>query len=148
MAISFRRMIKEDISFVELLEQQSFHDAWNASMLENELDNRLSYYLLMLEEERPVGYAGFWLVAGEAQITRVAVLCAERGKGYGKALTKAILGLAWSLEAEAVTLEVRAGNVAAQRAYLANDFKTAGIRPRYYEDNHEDAVIMWIYRGQ
>lgn len=148
MAISFRRMQLEDIGFVEKLEKQSFHDAWNASMLQNELDNRLSVYLLMLEEEEPIGYAGFWLVAGEAQITRVAVLQAERGKGYGKLLTEAILNLAWELEAEAVTLEVRAGNVAAQKAYLANGFKKAGLRPHYYEDNHEDAVIMWVYRGQ
>lgn len=148
MAISFCKMTKEAIPFVEELEKQSFHDAWNAAMLENELENRLSSYLLMLENDRPIGYAGFWLVAGEAQITRVAVLPEERGKGYGNALTEAILALAWSQGAEAVTLEVRAGNVAAQQAYLTNGFKKEGIRPRYYEDNHEDAVIMWIYRGQ
>lgn len=148
MAIIFRKMLKEDIPFVEGLEQQSFHDAWKASMLENELDNRLTSYLIMEAEGEPVGYAGFWLVAGEAQITRVAVLPQQRGKGYGKLLTKGLLDLAWSLEAEAVTLEVRAGNLAAQRAYLANGFKNEGIRPNYYEDNHEAAIIMWVYRGQ
>lgn len=148
MAITFRKMVKEDIAFVESLEQQSFHDAWKASMLENELDNKLTSYLIMEEGSMPMGYAGFWLVAGEAQITRVAVLPQQRGKGYGKLLTKALLELAWSLGADAVTLEVRAGNLAAQKAYLANGFKNEGIRPNYYEDNHEAAIIMWVYRGQ
>ena len=147
MALSFRAMTQEDIGFAVELEQQSFHDAWNTAMLENELDNRLSSYIIMEKDGLPIGYAGFWLVAGEAQITRVAVLKNERGQGYGKLLTKELLELAWRLEAEAVTLEVRAGNAAAQRAYEANGFKNAGIRPHYYEDN-EDAVIMWVYRGQ
>ena len=93
-----------------------------------------------------IGYAGFWLVAGEAQVTRVAIAEDERGQGLGTRLTAALVNKAWELGAEAVTLEVRESNVAAQRAYLTCGFASEGVRPNYYEDNHENAVIMWLYK--
>ena len=146
--ISLRAMQEEDLAFVALLEQESFHDAWNEAMLKNELDNPLSTYLILLKDGEPIGYAGYWLVVGEAQVTRVAVLQRERGQGYGRLLTKGLLDSAWEQQAEAVTLEVRESNVPAQRAYLSNGFTSAGVRPNYYEDTHEGAVIMWVHRGQ
>ena len=100
----------------------------------------------MESEGQSIGYAGFWLVAGEAQVTRVAVLEELRGLGLGTRLTAALVNKAWELGAEAVTLEVRESNVAAQRAYLTCGFASEGIRPNYYEDNHENAVIMWLYK--
>ena len=101
----------------------------------------------MEQEGCLVGYAGFWLVAGEAQVTRVAVAEAERGQGLGTRLTAAMVNKAWELGAEAVTLEVRESNLAAQKAYLTCGFASEGIRPNYYEDNHENAVIMWLYKN-
>lgn len=139
-------MQQSDIPVIVELEAESFHDAWNSVMLEEELANPLTNYLVMLAKNKIIGYAGFWLVAGEAQITRVAVFKSYRGQGFGELLTKAILEKAWNLEADAVTLEVRESNIVAQKAYFKNGFKSAGIRPNYYEDTHEGAVIMWVYR--
>lgn len=144
--VSLRPMSAADIPAAAAIEEQSFHDAWHAAMLLDELNNSLAHYLVLEEELRVLGYAGFWLVAGEAQITRVAVAASERGRGLGRALTSALVRLAWELGAEAVTLEVRAGNKAAQSVYRQCGFAAAGVRPRYYEDNHEDAVIMWLYK--
>ena len=76
----------------------------------------------------------------------MAVAKAELGKNYGTQLTAALIKKAWELEAEAVTLEVRESNIAAQKVYLTCGFASEGIRPNYYEDNHENAVIMWLYR--
>ena len=115
-------------------------------MLRNELDNTLTTYLVMESEGKIIGYAGFWLVAGEAQVTRVAVQEELRGLGLGTRLTAAMVNKAWELGAEAVTLEVRESNLAAQKAYLTCGFASEGIRPNYYEDNHENAVIMWLYK--
>ena len=53
---------------------------------------------------------------------------------------------AWELGAVAVTLEVRESNIAAQKVYLTCGFASEGIRPNYYEDNHENAIIMWLYK--
>lgn len=144
--IIFRAMNEADIPALVKLEAESFYDAWNENMLRNEIDNKLTTYLVMEVAGELVGYAGFWLVAGEAQITRVAVKDAERGQGYGTRLTAALVSKAWELGAEAITLEVRESNIAAQRAYLTCGFASEGIRPNYYEDNHENAVIMWLYK--
>ena len=144
--INFRPMVQADIPALVQLEAESFYDAWNENMLRNELDNELTTYLVMEVAGELVGYAGFWLVAGEAQITRVAVLEAERGQGYGTRLTAQLVNKAWAMGAEAITLEVRESNMAAQKAYLTCGFASEGIRPNYYEDNHENAVIMWLYK--
>ena len=140
-------MVAEDIPDVVDIEATAFYDAWNAGMLLNELENELTTYVVMEQEGCLVGYAGFWLVAGEAQVTRVAVAEAERGQGLGTRLTAAMVNKAWELGAEAVTLEVRESNLAAQKAYLTCGFASEGIRPNYYEDNHENAVIMWLYKN-
>ena len=144
--INFRPMHEADIPALVSLEAESFYDAWNENMLRNEIANQLTTYLVMEVSGKLVGYAGFWLVAGEAQITRVAVLDAERGQGFGTRLTAALVNKAWAMGAEAITLEVRESNLAAQRAYLTCGFASEGIRPNYYEDNHENAVIMWLYK--
>ena len=61
-------------------------------------------------------------------------------------LTAALINKAWELGAVAVTLEVRESNIAAQKVYLTCGFASEGIRPNYYEDNHENAIIMWLYK--
>lgn len=144
--INFRPMAAGDVPRIVAIEAESFYDAWNGNMLQNELDNALTTYIVMEVAGKLVGYAGFWLVAGEAQVTRVAVAESERGQGFGTQLTAAMVTKAWELGAEAVTLEVRESNVAAQKAYLTCGFASEGIRPNYYEDNHENAVIMWLYK--
>lgn len=112
----------------------------------DELNNSLTTYIVMEENGKVIGYAGYWLVAGEAQITRVAVAEGERERGLGTKLTAALINLAWNEGADAVTLEVRQSNTAAQKMYLTCGFRAEGVRPGYYADNHEDAVIMWLYR--
>ena len=81
-AVSFREMLATDVQAVVAIEAESFHDAWNENMVTDEFNNSLTHYLIMEAEGKVVGYAGFWLVAGEAQITRVAVTKSQRGKNY------------------------------------------------------------------
>ena len=57
-----------------------------------------------------------------------------------------MVAAAWQEGAEAVTLEVRKSNIAAQTVYIQTGFTVSGVRPHYYEDNKEDAIIMWLYR--
>lgn len=144
--IRFREMTAADIPAVAAIEAEAFYDAWNESMLLNEINNALTHYIVMEFEGKLVGYAGFWLVAGEAQVTRVAVAEEERGRNFGTRLTAALVNKAWQAGADAVTLEVRESNIAAQKAYLTCGFASEGVRPNYYEDNHENAVIMWLYK--
>ena len=90
-----------------------------------------------------VGYAGLWLMVDEAHITTVAVRRAFRGRGLGKVLILAMMGLARDLGARMVTLEVRKSNAIAIKMYEELGFRQKGVRPRYYTDNGEDALIMW-----
>ncbi len=128
-----------------LLDQEAFHTPWSRALWKHELRSSLSTYLALEADGKLIGYAGFWLVAGEAQITRVAVFSKQRRQGWGKLLLTKLLAAAWQLQAGSVTLEVRRGNEAGLKLYQQCGFRSAGIRPHYYEDDHEDAVIMWLY---
>lgn len=141
-----REMSAADLKAVQAIEQESFHDSWAVESWVAELNSSIAKYIVLEQEGIIKGFAGFWLIAGEAQVTRVAVAKDARGQGLGKILTAALIAAAWQDGAEAVTLEVRKSNIAAQTVYTQTGFTVSGVRPHYYEDNKEDAIIMWLYR--
>jgi ribosomal-protein-alanine N-acetyltransferase len=95
-----------------------------------------------------VGFAGFWVMAGEAHITSIAVREKYRRRAIGELLLAAVVDEAVKLGADVVTLEVRVSNTAAQNLYLKYGFKRVGERRKYYLDRgpagetREDALIM------
>jgi ribosomal-protein-alanine N-acetyltransferase len=90
------------------------------------------------------GFAGLWLMAGEAHITNIAVWEKHRRQGIGEALLIAMIDLAIELDARLITLEVRASNTAAQRLYAKYGFTQVGVRRGYYTDNREDGILMTL----
>jgi ribosomal-protein-alanine N-acetyltransferase len=95
-----------------------------------------------LPQDKIVGFAGFWIMAGEAHIISIAVRASYRGRGMGELILASLIDLARTLGADIVTLEARVSNLVAQNLYLKYGFKKVGIRNGYYTDNREDAVIM------
>jgi ribosomal-protein-alanine N-acetyltransferase len=95
-----------------------------------------------LAKEHIVGLAGFWIMAGEAHITSIAVRLAYQRRGIGEQLFIFLIDLAQKLNARILTLEVRASNVAAQNLYSKYGFAGVGLRRGYYSDNREDAILM------
>jgi len=93
-------------------------------------------------QDKIVGFAGFWIMAGEAHIISIAVKASYRGRGIGELILAHLIDLARSLGADVVTLEARVSNYIAQNLYLKYGFREVGIRNGYYTDNREDAVIM------
>jgi len=91
-----------------------------------------------------VGFAGFWIMAGEAHITNIAVRELYRRRGIGELLLISIIDLATKLNAKLITLEVRASNTAAQSLYYKYGFTQIGSRRGYYTDNREDATLMSV----
>jgi len=95
-----------------------------------------------------VGFAGFWVMAGEAHVTSIAVREKYRRRGIGEMLLVAVTELAIGLNADIVTLEVRASNFPAQNLYTKYGFNRVGERKAYYldrgpsGDSREDAIIM------
>jgi ribosomal-protein-alanine N-acetyltransferase len=90
-----------------------------------------------------IGYGGMWLILDEAHITNVAVRVSSRGNGVGEKLVHFLIDEASKSGARSMTLEVREGNIAARSLYEKMGFFVEGIRPKYYQDNKEDALIMW-----
>ena len=146
--ISFRLCEEKDLPFVMELDREAFFDPWSLGTWQEELKNKIAVWLVEELNNQVVGYAGIWVVAVEAQVMRVAVKEELRNQGLGLVLTRALIQKAWDAGAEAVTLEVRESNVAAQKVYERCGFVSEGVRPNYYEDTHEGAVIMWLYRKQ
>jgi len=87
-------------------------------------------------------FGGIWLMVDEAHITTFAVDPAWRRQGIGERLLLALLDVAQARRAREATLEVRLSNVAARRLYEKYGFRPVGLRPNYYTDDGEDALIM------
>ena len=92
--------------------------------------------------QRIVGLAGLWIMSDEAHLITIGVREAYRRQGIGELLVIAVLDLALTLNAQVVTLEVRASNHTAQKLYAKYGFCNVGLRRGYYSDNREDAVVM------
>ena len=133
----------DDLDAVQDIERRSFRTPWPAHAYRTELEtNRLAQYLVARIDGRVVGYGGIWLMADEAHITTFAVDPDWRRRGIGERLLVALLDLAIARNAREATLEVRLSNLPARRLYEKYGFRPVGLRPRYYSDDNEDALIM------
>ena len=133
----------EDLDDVQLIERASFSTPWPENAYRSELlTNRLASYLVGRVDGVMVAYGGMWLMVDEAHITTFAVHPAWRRQRIGERLLLAFLDLARDRHAREATLEVRLSNLAARRLYEKYGFRPVGVRPRYYSDNNEDALIM------
>lgn len=132
------------------VERLSFAVPWTARMFADELHNPLSRYVVLLDRCHPevvIAYAGYWKIFDEGHITNVAVHPKWRGRKAATYLMQQLMQLAASEGIQAMTLEVRKSNMAAQSLYSKLGFAVEGVRPKYYEDNNEDALLMW-YRAE
>ncbi len=134
----------EDITEVCALERQCFSTPWSYGSFLGELtSNDNAHYLAARCNKTLIGYVGVWIIIDEGHITNLAVSPLYRGKGVGGALLKTLTELVWSRGVTKMTLEVRVTNRLAQNLYRKQGFVDSGVRPRYYRDNQEDALIMW-----
>lgn len=99
---------------------------------------------IMDQNEIIVGMIISWYIVDEVHIATLAVRPDYRRQGIAERLLSKALSEAIGQDFYIFTLEVRAGNIAAQRLYLKFGFEIVGKRPRYYKDNQEDALIMTL----
>ena len=127
------------------IEQQVYPRPWTAQVFVEELEQVRSgkrHYLVGTISDELVGYGGLLYVENDAHVTNLAVHPMWRSRGIA---TELMLDLAWEANrrgCEAMTLEVRHTNVAAQLLYRRFGFVPAGVRKKYYE-NRDDAIVMW-----
>lgn len=132
-----------DLDAVQRIERASFAKPWPAYAYRQEIEtNRLAHYIVARTGDEIVGFAGMWMMVDQAHITTFAVDPKWRRKGVGSEMVRVLLEMARPLGARQATLEVRLSNMAARQLYQKFGFRPVGIRPRYYTDNGEDALIM------
>lgn len=134
-----------DLDGVLAVEAESFTNPWTREMYAWELQNRsICHIFVVRTPTRPVaGFCAFWLVLDEIHINNVAILPTLRGQGMGTGLMQRVFEEARRLGARRATLEVRASNTGARRLYERLGFHVAGVRPSYYTNPVEDALILW-----
>jgi len=139
------RMTEGDLKGVLMIERASFPTAWSERMFRNELRSPLARNFVCRKpsDSAVVGYINFWVFAGEVHLNNVAVHPDLRDLGIGSVLIEKMIDVARDERALWLTLEVRPSNSAAISLYKKFGFQVRGVRPRYYSDILEDALIMW-----
>lgn len=124
------------------IERLCFSDPWSQKALEEELENPLALYFVACEGERVLGYVGTRMVCGQCDVTNVAVHPRCRRQGIGRRLMEALVEHCKARGITPLQLEVRVSNQPAIALYQAFGFVRQGVRPNYYQDPREDALLM------
>lgn len=144
-SIYITRMTKDDIDDVVAIEAEAYGEHhWSKSSFYEELNNNLAkYYIAKTSTGETVAYAGTWHIIDEGHITTIAVKKDYMRKHIGEAIIVKILEDCYKEGIKYLTLEVRVSNEAAIGLYTKYGFNSLGTRKGYYQDNNEDALIMW-----
>ena len=139
-----RAMSTGDIATVMPMEHDLFAEqAWSPFMLREEIvDTNTRWYVVALDDDEIVGYAGLAAYRYEAHVLTVGTRKDRQRQGIGRLLLRALLGEADRRKAERVLLEVRSDNGAAIALYETEGFAAVGIRKGYYQPGNHDAVVM------
>jgi ribosomal-protein-alanine N-acetyltransferase len=138
-----RRHVREILA----IEERVYPKPWTSGVFSSEIDlarRGERYYVVAKDGEQVVGYAGLMFAIDEAHVTNIAIDPTRHRQGIARLLMAHIAQQAIVHKSEALTLEVRVSNTAAQELYRHFGFAPAGVRQRYYE-NTEDALVMWAH---
>lgn len=142
-----RKMTPDDLQAVIEVERVAFKNPWSPELLRRELTHEWST-ILLAEEPTPtgkmdlLGFAIFWVVHDELHILNVATAPQHRRRGVARAVMQATLEFGRGKRCTLATLEVRRSNDGAINLYKEFGFRAVGIRPNYYVDEGEDAIVM------
>ena len=135
-------MRPEHTAQVAALEKQCFSDPWPQSVIEGELQNELSLWLVAVSCDTVLGYVGSQSVLDEADMMNLAVAPDARRQGIAERLVYTLCRKLQEKGVVSLTLEVRASNDAAAALYEKLGFRQIGLRPKYYYHPTEDARIL------
>ncbi len=134
------RMTINDAKELAELDKICFAVPWSEKAFCEEAENKIARYFVAKDDDKIIGYAGFWLVADEGQITNIAVLPEYRKMGIASKLLVSIIEE--SKDLARLVLEVRESNNAAIALYEKFGFKRVGMRKSFYHSPTENAIIM------
>ena len=146
MNVLIRPAVDGDLAALGALEAASFSVPWNEAALAGHLRASYTLSLLLLEEDRPVGYLLAGFSPPEGELYRVAVLPEARRRGYGRRLLETFFREAEKRDVYTLYLEVRESNEAAIALYRSAGFRPVFLRENYYREPTEAALVMSIGR--
>lgn len=132
------KMNETHLDGVEKIENECFSHPWSREDLKKQIYLETSHFLVATQDKNVVGYMGLQIFSGEGYVTNVAVLPKYRRQGIAQKLISEQLKNDMSF----ITLEVRESNQSAINLYTKMGFENVGIRPKFYTDPTENAVIM------
>ena len=143
--IIIEKMTDSDIEKVIEIEAEAYGEHhWSKSSFYDEMHNNLAkYYCAKTIEGELIAYAGTWHIIDEGHITTIAVKKDYLRQHIGEALIVKIFEDCYKEGIKYLTLEVRVSNTPAIGLYTKYGFSSLGTRKGYYQDNNEDALIMW-----
>ncbi|GAA1328428.1 ribosomal protein S18-alanine N-acetyltransferase [Leucobacter albus] len=144
--VALRDATLDDLDAVAELEALLFgSDAWSREMVREELAGEHRRYVVLEADDGALcGYAGVLVLGADGDIQTIAVAPGLRGKGLGRALMNELISEADRRGATRVFLEVRADNPVARALYASLGFAEIGVRPRYYQPEGIDAIVMQL----
>ena len=132
-----------DLDDIYELDVQTFAMPWSKEALSYDiLENDNAFVIVAEYEGEFAGYADIWTVLDEADLNSIAVRVDFRRKGIGDAIMIAMTEMLSASGVAIINLEVRVSNMPAIKLYKKYGFNECGVRPGYYLDNGEDALIM------
>lgn len=142
-------MRAQDLDQVMEIEHEAFRAPWSRQVFAEELERDWAYVDVVRDRDpngrsRVVAFCNYWLVRDEVHILNVATHLNHRRRGHGARLMAHVVDFAKRHRCRYVTLEVRRSNEAALELYKSYDFRPVGIRPNYYVEDNEDAIVMLL----
>jgi ribosomal-protein-alanine N-acetyltransferase len=144
--VVLEKMERSHLSAVLAIDEQVYPQPWSPSLWRQEVEfGETRRYTAALIGDKLVGFSGLMLLAGTGHVSTIAVDPPQQRAGVATALMKGLFADAHEADLEALTLEVRVSNNPARELYRRFGFAPSGIRPNYYSDTNEDALIMWCH---
>jgi len=134
---------RDDLDAIDAIERHSFPIPWPRATFEAELARDVARLVVARDARgQVIAFCNHWIVAGEVHILAIATHPDHRRAGVGGRLLAHALDEGVAAGCTVATLEVRRGNRPAIALYERAGFQTVHVRARYYQDNHEDALVM------
>ena len=135
-----------DLDQVMEIEKLSFRSPWTGQVFLEEMARDWAFVDVVRDASRGqvVAFGNYWLVADEVHLLNLATHPSARRAGHASRMLAHIVDFGRARRCRLITLEARRSNAAALRLYRRFGFRPVGVRPNYYTEDHEDAIVMLL----